>query len=223
MSSFTPAARHPARVGRDLLPVGRSIRIVAGLALLAATVLSSLQFGGSPQVLGGIAAVFVVCVVGYTLAVWLLGERLFRGGDPWLLAILLVAPALVLFLFPAQLTIGYDAFLGISMVVQAAIAYGGCEIMGIPTLFVRRRYTVYCAMNGGDVVEHWLVKRPAAVRWSLSVLAFVGVIVLMGLASATGPKGLLVGYLMFLVVGFAVNRAVQVWGPETRLGKSRGR
>ena len=134
-----------------------------------------------------------------------------------LFALLMVAPALVLFLFPAQLTLGYDVFLGISMVVQAAIAYGGCEIMGIPTLFVRRRYTVYCAMNGADVVEHWLVKRPAAVHWSISVLAFVGVMVLMGLASATGPKGLLVGYLTFLVVGFAVNRAVQARGRPSAL------
>src|SRR5215831_15276249 len=84
LSSFTPTAREPARVGRDLLPVGRSVRLVAGLALLAATVLSSLQFGGSPGVLGGIAAVFVVCVVGYTLVVGLLSERLFTGADPWL-------------------------------------------------------------------------------------------------------------------------------------------
>src|SRR5579862_9611778 len=142
MPSFTPTRQQQARIGRDLLPVGRSVRIVAGLALLASTVLSSLHFGGSPSVLGATAAVFVVCVVGYTAVVWRLGERLFSRGDPWLLAILLVAPALILFLFPAQLATGYDAFLGISMVVQAAIAYGGCEIMSIPTLFVRRRYTV---------------------------------------------------------------------------------
>ena len=209
MSSITSTDREHTRVGRDLLPVGRSIRVVAGLALLVATVFSALQFSGSPGLLGGIATVFIVCVVGYTLLVWLLGERLFRGGDPWLLAILVVAPALILFLFPAQLAIGYDAFLGISMVAQAVAGYGGCEIIGIPTLFVRRRYTVYCAMNGGDFVEHWLVKQPAPVRWSLSVLAFAGVIVLMGGASATGPKGLLVGYLVFLVLGLTVSRVIR--------------
>jgi hypothetical protein len=209
---MTPRTREHARVGRDLLPVGRSIRIVAGLALLATTVLTSLQFGGSPGVLVGIAAVFVACVVGYTLLVWLLGERLFRNGDPWLLAILVVAPALVLFLFPAQLAIGYDAFLGISMVAQAVAGYGGCEIIGIPTLFVRRRYTVYCAMNGGDFVEHWLLKQPAPVRLSLSVLAFAGVIVLMSGASATGPKGLLVGYLLFLVLGLLVSWVIRATG-----------
>jgi len=209
MSTSTPATREQARVGRDLLPVGRAVRLVAGLALLAATVLSSLQFGDSPGLLGGIAAVFVVCTVGYTALVWLLGERLFSGGDPWLLAILLVAPALVLFPFPVQLAIGYDAFLGISMVAQAAIAYGGCEIMGLPTLFVRRRYTVYCAMNGGDVVEHWLLAQPTALRWALTILAFAGVTVLMGTASATGPKALLLGYLIFLVVGFVVSRAIR--------------
>jgi|SRR5579864_4029046 len=217
MSWFTPTAQQPSRIGRDLLPVGRLIRSVAGLALFVAAVLSSLQFRGSPPVLGGLAAVFVVCVVGYSLIVWLFGQRFFTGGDPWLLAILLVAPALVLFLFPEQLSIGYDAFLGISMVVQAIIAYGGCEVMGIPTLLVRRRYTVYCAMNGGDVVEHWLVRQPAAVHWIVSVLAFVGVIVLMGLASATGPKGLLVGYLLFLIVGLVISRALRATGRSDAL------
>jgi Family of unknown function (DUF6410) len=217
MSAITPTAPGHSRVGRDLLPVGRSIRAVAGLALLAATVLSSLQFVGSAGVLVGIATVFVACVVGYTLLVWLLGERVFRGGDPWLLAILVVAPALVLFLFPAQLAIGFDAFLGISMVAQAATGYGGCEIIGIPTLFVRRRYTVYCAMNGGDFVEHWLVKQPAPVRWSLSALAFAGVIALMGGASATGPKGLLLGYLIFLVLGLVVSRVIRAAGHSNAL------
>ncbi|MGH2364231.1 MAG: DUF6410 domain-containing protein [Chloroflexota bacterium] len=212
MSSFAPSPAANARVGRDLLPVGRSVRVVAGLLLLVATVLSSLQFGGSPGVLGGIAVVFTVCVVGYTLVVWRFGERLFPAADPWLLAIALVAPALVLFLFPAQLAIGFDAFLGISMVVQAAIKYGGCEIMGIPTLFVHRRYTVYCAMNGGDVVEHWLAKQPAAVRWASTILAFTGVIVLMGAAGAIGPKGLLVGYLLFLVVGLVISRLIRLTG-----------
>jgi hypothetical protein len=212
MSSIASTVREHARVGRDLLPVGRSIRVVAGLALLAASVLSARQLGGSPGLLGGIAAVFVVCVVGYTLLLRLLGERLFRGGDPWLLAILVVAPALILFLFPAELAIGYDAFLGISMVAQAVAGYGGCEVIGIPTLFVRRRYTVYCAMNGGDFVEHWLVRRTAPVRWSLSVLAFAGVLVLMGVASATGPKGLLVGYLVFLVLGLVASRVIRGTG-----------
>ena len=220
MSSFLPAPGARARVGRDLLPVGRSIRVVAGLALLAASVLSSLQVGGAPIVPGGLAAVFVVAVVGYTLVVWLLGERLFRAGDPWLLAILLVAPATVLFLFPAQLAIGYDVFLGISMLTQAAIGYGGCEVMGIPTLFVRRRYTVYCAMNGGDFVEQWLVRRPAVVRWGLSVLAVVGIVALMGAASATGPQGLLIGYLIFLVVGFIVSWVNRTWGRSSALSET---
>jgi len=58
-------------------------------------------------------------------------------------------------------------------------------------------------------VEHWLVKQSKAVRWSLSVLAFGGVIALMGGASATGPKGLLVGYLVFLVLGFVVSRVTR--------------
>lgn len=100
---------------------------------------------------------------------------------------LLVATALVLYLFPVQLA-------------------------AISTFFVQRRYTVYCAMDGGDVVDHRLVKQAAAVRSSLSALAFVGAIPLMGGAGATGSKGLLVGYLIFLLLGLVVSCLIGATG-----------
>ncbi|MDE3074510.1 MAG: hypothetical protein KGJ86_03695 [Chloroflexota bacterium] len=200
-------ARH-GPIGRDVLPVGRWLRMVAGVALLVVAGLSSVQFTGSPAKLAGIAAVLVVAA-GYPVVFSSVGGRLFGALDPWVRAIVLIAPALLLLLFPAPLAIGYDAFLGVSMIVQASIAYGGCEVMGIPTLFLRRRYTVYCAFNGGDVVERWLVNQPAAARWAISAAAFLATIGLMGIASVVGgPSGELVLYLAFLVVGFALSRAV---------------
>jgi hypothetical protein len=211
----SPSALHEhldqARVGRDLLPIGRLMRFVAGALLVAAAVLTGFQAVSSPRQLGLAIVAFAVSRLAYTALTWLVGDQLFARVGPWLSAIVLVAPATaILFVIPTAAIVGYDAFLGVSMLVQAAIGYGGCEILGIPTLALRRRYTVYCAMNGGDVVERWQRGRAPAARWALTLLAFFGTIVVIGAASAAGgPLGEGVLYLAFLVVGFAVSRIVQ--------------
>jgi hypothetical protein len=208
-ASLTPTRQRleQARIGRDLLPIGRLMRVVAGLSLLAAAFLTGSQLAKSGGQSNQALAAFAISAVAYTVATWLVGEQLFARLGPWLSAIVLVAPAtLALFFLPTMASAGYDAFLGVSMLVQAANRYGGCEILGIPTLIVRRRYTVYCALNGGDVVEHWLRRQAVLLRWVVGVLAFVGIILLIGVASAVaGPTGESVLYLAFLVVGFAVS------------------
>jgi len=200
-----------SRVGRDLLPIGRLTRIVTGALLVAAAILTGFQVVSSPGQIGLAIAAFLVSALAYTVVTWLVSGRLFDRAGPWLSAIVLVAPAtFFLFFIPTAAIVGYDAFLGVSMVVQAAIGYGGCEILGIPTLALRRRYTVYCAMNGGDVVERWLRGRAKPVRWALTVLAFLATIV--GISAASdkgGPLGEGVMYLAFLVVGFALSWIVR--------------
>jgi hypothetical protein len=203
--------REQARVGRDLLPVGRLMRFVAGAGLIAAAILTGFQLVSSPGQIGLAIAALLVSALAYTGLTWLVGDRLFARVGPWLSAIVLVAPAtLILFFIPTAAIVGYDAFLGVSMLAQAAIGYGGCEILGIPTLALRRRYTVYCAMNGGDFVERGLRGQAPAARWALTLLAFIGTIMVIGAASdAAGPLGEGVLYLAFLVVGLGLSWIVR--------------
>ena len=103
---------------------------------------------------------------------------------------MLIAPStLLLFFLPLSPTVGYNLYIGVSLLVQAAIRYGGCEVLGIPTLFLRRRYAVYCVFNATDVVE------------LLLTMAVLAIAVTVG--DGDGERVL---YLLFLVVGFIVDK-----------------
>ncbi len=200
-------------IGRDVGPAGRLVRVLAGLLNLAGAVsIASLMGPLSPILLGQAALAFVLIAVAYTGLVGLVGPRFLDRIDPWVSAILMVAPLAVLFALPFvpdPVTVGAFLYVGISQFVQAAIGYGGCEIVGIPTLLLRRRYTVYCALNGADVVERRLRGRPRWVAWSWAVAAFVVTTALGGLAQLIGgATGFFAAYLAFLVIGLVVSRII---------------
>src|SRR5262249_35474076 len=83
------------RVGRDLLPGGRVVRLLAGLLFLASVAGGLLMQAAGPlswRVLGLLGIVFALATAGYTALVAVLGERVLVRVDPWLGAILLYAP-----------------------------------------------------------------------------------------------------------------------------------
>ncbi|MDR0358535.1 MAG: hypothetical protein LBJ87_03595 [bacterium] len=200
-------------IGRDLLPVGRLVRVLAGLLNLAAAAgIARLSAPFSALEGGGIVLAFLVAAGAYTLGIWLLGDRLLRGADPWLAAMVLVAPLAVPFVLPFvpdSVTIGLFLYVGGSQLVQAVIAYGGCEIAAIPSLLLRRRYTIYCSLNGVDLVERWLPSQRRWVAWCLALLAFAITTALGALAQLIGQAaGFFAAYLAFLSIGFLVGRII---------------
>lgn len=209
-----PQDRSGDRVGRDLWGAGRVARILAGILFLGAAFGTALTFRLT-SVTGvlGIAGTVVVAAAVYTAATWALGERFLARVDPWLAALALVVPLGVvsaLPFLPRSISVGLDAYIAISLLAQAVIGYGGCEIVGIPTLVLRRRFTVYCALNGVDLVERWLRARAAWMRWTLALLAFLLTGALITVAAETvGNLGYWIAYLLFLVVGFIVSRGLR--------------
>lgn len=203
----------PGRVGRELWAAGRVARILAGVLFLAASFGTAVTFHliSLPGLLE-IAATVVVAAAAYTVAVWALGERFLTRADPWLAALALVLPLAVVAVLPflrPSISVGLDAYVAISLLTQAVIGYGGCEIVGIPTLLLRRRFTVYCALNGVDLVERWLRTQPGWMRWTLAILAFLLTGALITLVAGTaGNIGYWIAYLLFLLVGFTANRVL---------------
>lgn len=196
-------------IGRDLLPAGRVVRILAGLLLLLAAASATPHLGGlSGPVLGQVGLAFLITAAAYTALAWVAGDRLLARVDPWLAAIVLVAPGtLLLFFLPLTASVGFNLYIAVSLLVQALIRYGGCEILGIPTLLLRRRYTVYCVFNGADVVERSLRSRSRPAAWALALLALLVTMALLALAASfSGDNGERVLYLLFLVIGFLANR-----------------
>lgn len=200
-------------IGRDLGRAGRLVRVLAGLLNLAAALSIARLMGTiSAEVLAQIGLAATAAAIVYTLVVAALGQRLLAQIDPWLAALILIIPLAVLFVLPFvpdSITVGAFLYIAMSQFVQAAIGYGGCEIVGIPTLLLRKRYTVYCALNGADVVERWLRSRPRWVAWILVLLAFVLTMTLGGVAEVIGKAaGFFGAYIAFLVIGFIASRIV---------------
>ncbi|MGH7912075.1 MAG: DUF6410 domain-containing protein [Candidatus Dormibacteraceae bacterium] len=207
------AAVRRTKVGRDLLPAGRLVRVLAGILFLAAATATGLSLlGSAPWALLQVPLTVLVAAIAYTILVWVLGERFLARVDPWLAALVLVLPLAIVGVLPwvpVPVAVGVDFYIALSLLVQAAIGYGGCEIAGIPSLVLRRRYTVYCVLNGVDAVEGWLRGRSRWVAWALAILAFaITLALIVGVQLIGKTAGYWVAYMAFLAAGFVANRVV---------------
>ena len=61
---------------------------------------------------------------------------------------------------PPPLILAVFLYFGISLIISAIVRYGGCEVVTIPGLILRRRYNVACIMFSPiDWLEDRLVKK----------------------------------------------------------------
>lgn len=164
------------QLGLDVGRFGRWSRLGWGLLILVPTALALVQdyndSGISLRFAGFTVFYFVVITVAYTVVYWLLGERLFATANPWLNTAILVGPAFVLawweftigpltgIRLPSGLSLAMGLYVGISFILQWHIKYGGCEVVSVPILLLKRRYTTYCIpLVALDAVEKAIVDR----------------------------------------------------------------
>ena len=165
--SFPVVGKHAARsaragpnafvVGRELGAAGRAVRLVAGGVLIAGGISGAVGGANIPFLALGFAG-----AAGFYLAIYrALGERVLARASPWVGTLLLVTPLAVrqLAWVPADLGDGVTLYVGVSLLVTVTIAYGGCEVVAIPSLVYGRRYVVYCPFNAVDAAERSLRSR----------------------------------------------------------------
>src|SRR5262249_41654199 len=112
---------------------------------------------------------FLSILVVYYVAYLALEHLLLARQHPWLNTLVFVVPALVIVgvpLFPSWLQVGMALYWGVSLLLNALIGYGGCEVLAIPTLVYKRRYDVYCPTNVIDLAERSIVRTQRTVRQS---------------------------------------------------------
>lgn len=217
--------RRYGQVGYDVGRAGRWFRFGFGLLISAGAAASLLTLAGgangfSPSFMAGTALALGAITLAYLAGYRALGERLFARAHPWLNTLVLVGPALVLsywnlslgnlvgLLLPAPLELGMLAYIGISLVVESFIGYGGCEVVALPILVFRRRYVTYCVpIVMLDAAERsWTESR--GLRRGLWVALGIAssVTIVLGIAgiSAAGFTGAGLTTLAFLVVAALV-------------------
>lgn len=163
-------------LGIDVGSFGRWSRLLWGILILvplAMSILQDVDDGNiAPTFYIRTAAYFVGILVAYTAVYWLLGERLFAKANPWVNTIILVGPALLVawwnfipfpitgLRLPASLQLAMGLYIGLSLILQWVIGYGGCEVVSVPILLFKRRYTTYCVpLVALDAAEKAIVDR----------------------------------------------------------------
>ncbi|MCZ6461613.1 MAG: hypothetical protein O6705_05185 [Actinobacteria bacterium] len=159
-------------VGLDVGVVGRWSRLVWGLLLLApiayAVLTSDLLDSGTFYLE---AALYVMGITAaYVFVYWALGERFFSRANAWINTAILVGPAFAVGWWPVigapvtgieipeALSLAMFVYIGISFILQWRIGYGGCEVVSIPIILLRRRYVTYCIpLVALDAVEKKIV------------------------------------------------------------------
>ena len=142
-------------IGRDTTTFGRWVRLILGLLCILYAGLSLITITGRVDALSLLLSFLAILVV-YYLAYLVLEKPLLARREPWLNMLVFVVPALLIALvpvFPAALRAGMILYLGVMLVLNAAIGYGGCEVLAVPTLVYQRRYDVYCPCNVLDLAE----------------------------------------------------------------------
>ena len=175
------AAHKFGKLGLDVGMFGRWSRLLWGIAILlplAIGAVQDIQGSGSSLSFYGLAGVYFLGIgAAYVLVYWSLGERIFARANPWFNTAVFVGPAFVaawweILIQPltgigltSSLPSAMSAYIGISFILQWKIRYGGCEVVALPIILSKRRYTTYCIpLVAVDAVEKVVVEQIAARR-----------------------------------------------------------
>ncbi|MEN8375097.1 MAG: hypothetical protein ABFS34_06565 [Gemmatimonadota bacterium] len=122
--------------------MGRALRLVVGIAL---TVEGGRHLVGTSAALMLKTAGVIVGVAAFYAAMHFVIDRYFRRLNPWIGAMLAVAPVAAVFLMSdAPGRLGSLIFLGVSLVLASIRADGGCEVMTVPGMMFGRHTHLFC-------------------------------------------------------------------------------
>ena len=138
-------------------PCGRVVRLLTGVALVFEG--GRHVIGGSVGLILGVGLVFAL-EFGFYVALHLMISSFLTRLNRWIGAVLAVLPVVLVFLLSdAPGRLGTLLFVGVSLLLTAARADGGCEVMTLPGLLLGRRTHLVCiAFSPIDWIESRLAE-----------------------------------------------------------------
>ncbi len=128
--------------GRTAKPVGRVLRLLMGMAL---TIHAAQHIIAGETTLNLQAAGIVLGLLLVYTVVLLAISRFVPSINAWLGAVIALAPAILVFaLLDPSLRFSVVLFIGVSLVVTAIRADGGCEVMTLPGMLMGKRTHLVC-------------------------------------------------------------------------------
>ena len=128
--------------GRTAKPVGRVLRLLMGTAL---TIHAAQHMISGDVTLNLQAAGIVLGLLLLYTVVHLAISRFVPSINAWLGAVIALVPAIMVFaLVDPSLRFSVVLFIGVSLVVTAIRADGGCEVMTLPGMLMGKRTHLVC-------------------------------------------------------------------------------
>jgi hypothetical protein len=146
--------------------VGRILRVLFGGLLAVGFTAANADIVLSEP--GALAVSLAGVVIFYILYTILMGNRVLTKVNPWVGALIMDWPLLVIWTvvlghlpgIPPPLILAVFLYFGISLMISGIAKYGGCEVVTIPGLILRKRYNVACIMFSPiDWLEDRLAKK----------------------------------------------------------------
>lgn len=162
--SSTTRPHNGFTIGFDLGTVGTWVRIIIGVIAALAFLVIDLSDRSGAFLLEAVVW-FLAILAMYTAVFGVLAPRILPRLNPWLSSLVFYGPVLVLPYvegLPDAFRVALSLYVSVSILVVVFVGYGGCEVVGIPSLLLRRRYVVYCPWNTVDLVD----KAIADSKWS---------------------------------------------------------
>lgn len=176
------------RIGQGIGPIGRWLRLFLGVYFLIFLVLNPLYL--HPLTVRALHAL-ALTVVGYFLLIvalhfivfFLISKPILSRLNPWAGTTIFVGiptvPALLGF-YPLAVQMAFGFYVGISLVLLFFMRYGGCEVVAIPSLLLKRRFPMYCPYNVIDAIERAMTLDQDLRRQRILTIVSLAIVVFIG-------------------------------------------
>ncbi|HLI17640.1 MAG TPA: DUF6410 domain-containing protein [Rhodanobacteraceae bacterium] len=178
----------PFIIGQGVGSVGRWLRLFLGVYFLIFLVLNPLYLHplsshALPVFALTVGGYFLLLVALHFIVFFLISDPILSKLNPWAGTGIFVGIPTVLGLlgvYPQPLQVAFGLYVSGSLVLIFFMRYGGCEVVALPSLLLKRRFTVYCPYNAIDAIERamtpdkgWARQRLLTI-FSLAIVIFVG-------------------------------------------------
>ena len=176
------------QIGDGVGLVGRWFRLFIGAYFFVFLVLNPILLHPIPQAdllafVGKVGLSLAAIVAVYFVVFYAIGELVLSRMNPWTgTLVFLGTPTLlyVLGVLPPATQVAMGLYISASLMLTFFMRYGGCEVVALPSVLLKRRYTMYCPYNAVDAVERAVSLDVSAHRERIAAIVSLAIIVFVG-------------------------------------------
>ncbi len=188
IAQTVPDAEEPFIIGRGIGPVGRWVRLFLGIDTLVFLVVNPLFLHpvarhALPAFAASVAGILLVISAVYFAVFALMGESILSKLNPWAgTGIYLGIPTSLALLgvIPQTVQVAFGVYIGVGLILLFFMRYGGCEVVALPSLILKRRFTVYCPLNAIDAIERAVTPEKSWTEHRLLTILSMAIVILDG-------------------------------------------